>query len=582
MQLLARERVDDELVVLVDDRAPDQLAADHAPRGYLGAEETPDLRIGRVERGVPRDELRHVGEHGRHGGVPRSHRRVLLRPALRERVRIGPGHRGDVLLRRLDARRPVDQRLGVQVEVVLVRVGGADVAHHPVRVAPQRVLEVDRPVELLGRPGEERGHVGVLLPRPREAEVVAVLRLEVLLVLRVVEQILAVDPDLVVAVERDGVVAAGVLVLHRDGDLATGEVLIPVRLVLGRRTRRGCGRARPRRSRRCPRSRRRGSGSSRPASRSSGGSSRSGRSGRSPVRCSLTFASLSSWSATLGAPFGNGTLSCPVAPFHMRILRSSRFLPLFVNFFRPENRPAGSRVGSVLVPLSTREAGRAADHAPLEPVLREVRVPRRGRPRLRATCEPSECDAGAGCAGDLEQLPAAYTLAFRLVHVRVLDARVVVLHAVPSLRLERLSDIGNPACRPYNTDQPARTALETTDRAAASPPSLRRPRGTVFRGGQRPGDRLVVVDAAAPETAADRLQLAPRAWCPPAGRRPARPRDSSAVARARAPLPRDVHSSPPWPTRSTDASRLPRVDDDPDEVAVDEACRSARPRAPPG
>ena len=341
-----------------------------------------------------------------------------------------------MLLRRLDARRPVDQRLGVQVEVVLVRVGGADVTHHPVRVAPQRVLEVDRPVELLGRPGEERGHVGVLLPRHREAEVVAVLRLEVLLVLRVVEQILAIHPDLIVAVQRDRVVAAGVLVLHRHGSFAAGEILIPVRLVLGDERVEITGEpglgvvavvldrgdedlVRPVPCR----------------DRLEVLRDLVGRGNRRQVELDVRLFEELVGHARRALREGDAELTGRAVPHaHLEIETP---LAVVRELLQPEDGPAGRGVRAVLVPLGAGEARGPADHALRQLLVREDRVPRRRRPGLRGACEPTDGNAGACDARGLQQLSAREGTAIRLIRAGGLTVQLLVFHAL-LLDLEQL------------------------------------------------------------------------------------------------------------------------------------------------
>ena len=143
-----------------------------------------------------------------------------------------PQHLGE----RLDAGRGVDVGGAVRLEVEVVGRRRADEALVPVDRAPERGVRRDVAVQLLVGPGEERRDLGVLVPRLRRAQLLAVLVRVRLLLVRVVHQVAAVVERLRVVVERDRIGPAVVLREQVDGVLAAGEAelrVAPRRLVLG-------------------------------------------------------------------------------------------------------------------------------------------------------------------------------------------------------------------------------------------------------------------------------------------------------------------------------------------------------------
>ena len=123
--------------------------------------------------------------------------------------------RVDVAFRRLDAFRRIDQRLGAGVEQHAVRRPHRTIALIPVGIAPALIAQVGAAEQAFFRTMEEGRHLIELVPGFREAQIPAVFCLEVGAFFGVLEQILAVDPGLEVAVHRDGIIRAVIFVEQR-------------------------------------------------------------------------------------------------------------------------------------------------------------------------------------------------------------------------------------------------------------------------------------------------------------------------------------------------------------------------------
>ena len=302
------------------------------------------------------------------------------------------------------------------------------------------------------------------------------------------------------------------------------------------------------------------------------------------VRCSLTPVSLSSWSATLGAPFGKGTLSCPVAPFHIRILMVEPLLAVVRELLQAEHGPCPRRcwVRTGTAEHRGTRSGRRSCPSPGCSSRDARSVTRASRPSPPPASPPNAMPAPAAPA-TLSSFRAAYALALGLVLTRVLNAaRLVVLHShPPSLSLERRlfgreTDLADPI--PPST-RPQRWKLRIARRPHPRPPA---PAAAARPGGQRLDDRLVVVDAAAPETAADGLESRPERGVRRAGRRPAS--TAGFVGRSLEHA-RGLLGGPLLLAVADEVEgRLERCRGRrrSGRGRRREACRSARPRAPPG